>query len=126
MKKLVLQRKHGRSDPDDDELELVSTQMLKQILSSRNRGEAHAVGLAARTASEGVLVRHRGGEYEIIDDDEFEDLIAGRDGLPQLSRPPDVTERPLCDYAESGRFSLVSSRALRRALDDDDEPAPVR
>lgn len=121
MKRLLLERHQSLGEPKDEELELVSTQMLKTILSSRNRDEARAVKTAARTASEGVLVRHRDGHFEIIDDEEFDEMIAGHDDFPRLERPADVTLRPLCDYAESGRFSLVSSRALRRALDDDDD-----
>ena len=125
MKRLLLERRHGLGKSEDDELELVSTQMLKQILSSRNRDEARAVKSASKTASEGVLVRHRDGQYEIIDDEEFDEMIAGHDDFPRLDRPSDVTIRPLCDYADSGRFSVVSSRALRRALDDDEDPRTV-
>lgn len=125
MKRLLVERRHDAGNPDDDELELVSTQMLKQILSSRNRDEARAVKSAAKTASEGVLVRHRDGQYEIIDDEEFDEMIAAHEEFPRLDRPADVTMRPLCDYADSGRFSLVSSRALRRVLDDDEDPQSV-
>jgi hypothetical protein len=121
MKRLLLERHQALGEPKDEELELVSTQMLKTILSSRNRDEARAVKTAARTASEGVLVRHRDGHFEIIDDEEFDEMIAGHDDFPRLERPSDVTLRPLRDYAESGRFSLVSSRALRRALDEEDD-----
>lgn len=116
MKKVVLERIGAIDKSQVDELELVSTQMLKQILSSRNREEAHAVESAARTASEGVLVRHRSGSYEIMDDEEFSRLTDGRSGLPELSRPADVTSKPLYDYEENDHFSLVSSRALRRVL----------
>ena len=123
-KKLTLTRPNCRgTDRDSDtELELVSTQMLKQILSSRDTADAKAVEDAANTASEGVLARHaRSGIYEIIDEQEFEMLLDDCEELPELRRPADVTLRPLCDYAENNHFSLVSSRALRRALGDDDE-----
>ena len=116
MKRVVLERIGANEESEVDELELVSTQMLKQILSSRNREEAHAVESAARTASEGVLVRHPSGSYEIIDDEEFSRLTDGRSGLPELSRPADVTSKPFYDYEENDHFSLVSSRALRRAI----------
>ena len=125
-KKLTLIRPDGRgtSRDRDTELELVSTQMLKQILSSRDTADAKAVVDAANTASEGVLARHsRSGIYEIIDEREFEMLLDDCEELPELRRPADVTLRPLCDYAENNHFSLVSSRALRRALGGDEESA---
>jgi hypothetical protein len=126
MKKLILTRTkslqpNAKSEMD---LELVSTQMLKQILSSRDKSDAKAVEDAANTASEGVLARHaESGSYEIIDEAEFETLLGIQENLPELRRPADVTMRPLCDYAEKNHFSLVSSKALRRALGDDPESA---
>jgi len=125
-KKLTLTRPNRRGERPgrETELELVSTQMLKQILSSRNTSDAKAVEDAANTASEGVLARHAtSGIYEIIDEEEFESLLGKCDELPELRRPADVTLRPLCDYAEKNHFSLVSSRALRRALGGDEESA---
>lgn len=124
--KLTLTRPNGRSENPsrDTELELVSTQMLKQILSSRDTSDAKAIEDAANTASEGVLARHAtSGIYEIIDEEEFEMLLGKCSDLPELRRPSDVTLRPLCDYAEKNHFSLVSSRALRRALGGDEESA---
>jgi hypothetical protein len=126
MKRLTLTRlnSRGSSSDNDTELELDSTQMLKQILSSRDTADAKAVEDAANTASEGVLARHsRSGIYEIIDEQEFEMLLDDCEDLPELRRPTDVTLRPLCDYAENNYFSLVSSRALRRALGGDEETA---
>ena len=123
-KKLTLTRPDSQGTSGDTELELVSTQMLKQILSSRDTTDARAVEDAANSASEGVLARHaRSGIYEIIDEEEFEMLLNECDELPELRRPADVTLRPLCDYAENNYFSLVSSRALRRALGGNDESA---
>jgi len=124
MKPLIINRPGvGGSQRQPDELELVSTQMLKQILTSRQKSDLKAVQQAANGATDGILVRARDGHYEVLADDEFERLIGDVADLPQLSRPRDVTERPLCDYAESGRFSLVTSRALRRVLSDDEAEA---
>ena len=49
----------GRADPAaGDEVELVSTQMLKQILSSKDLENRKGVADAAKTDSEGVLARN--------------------------------------------------------------------
>ncbi len=116
---------------DGEEIELVSTQMLKQILSSNDTESRKAVEEAARTAGEGVLARNPAtGYFEIIDDDELREILDSGQDLPKLSRPSDVTAEPLHDYADNEHLSMVSTEALRRVLDDDDkeeesEPAEV-
>ena len=119
MKKIVLsKKKSGATEPKTDtELELVSTQMLKRILTSRDRQDVRAVEDAARTATEGVLVRNSADRrYEILDEEEFDRLVEGHPDLPNLQKPADLTASPLRDYAADNDFSLVSSKALRRAL----------
>jgi hypothetical protein len=117
---------HGRSvsadSVDSAELELVSTQMLKQILSSSDAENRAAVKEAAMTTSEGVLARDPAtGYFEIIEDDELQAILDSGQDLPKLSRPSDVTVEPLHDYADCDHLSLVSTQALRRVLDGDDE-----
>jgi len=52
------------------ELELISTQMLKQILSSNDESGRSAIEEVAKTDVEGVLARHtETGYFEIIDDE---------------------------------------------------------
>lgn len=112
---------HGRSG-DGTEVELVSTQILKQILSSNDRENRKAVENAARTCSEGVLARDPvTGYFEIIPDDELQEILDSGQDLPKLSRPSDVTSAPLHDYADSEHLSMVSAEALRRVFDDDDQ-----
>ena len=116
------------ADPvESAELELVSTQMLKHMLSSRDDEDRRAIQAAASTASEGVLARDvSNGEFEIIEEDELQAILDQNQGLPKLSRPADVTLEPLRDYAEEEQLSLVSTQALRRVLDtDDDEELPA-
>ena len=104
----------------DAELELVSTQMLKQILSSNDVENRKAVGDAAKTTGDGVLARDPAtGYFQIIDEDELQAIVDSGQELPKLSRPADVTAEPLHDYADSERLSLVSVQALRQVFDDD-------
>jgi len=116
----------GRSTSADSAehavLELVSTQILKQILSSNDAKNRKAVAEAAKTTIEGVLARDPvTGYFEIIEDDELQAIVDSGQDLPKLSRPEDVTVQPLHDYADNERLSLVTLQALRRVLADDDE-----
>ena len=116
---------------ESTEVELVSTQMLKQILSSNDPENRKAIEAAAKTASDGVLARNPAtGYFEIIDNDELREILDSSQNLPKLSRPSDVTAEPLHDYADSDHLSMVGTEALRRVLDDDNqeedsEPAKV-
>lgn len=119
---------NGRSvwaDPvESAELELVSTQTLKQILSSNDVENREAVKEAAKSTGEGVLARDPAtGYFEIIEEDELQAILDSEQVLPKLSRPSDVTLEPLRDYADCDHLSLVSTQALRRVLvvDDDKE-----
>ena len=105
-----------------NELELVSTQMLKQILSSNDVQNRKGVEDAAKSTGDGVLARDPAtGYFEIIDEDELKAIVDSGQDLPKLSRPADVTVVPLHDYADSEHLSLVSIQALRRVLDGGDE-----
>jgi len=112
-------------------VELVSTQMLKQILSSNDPENRKAIEEAAKSARDGVLARNPAtGYFEIIDDDELREILDSSQDLPKLSRPSDVTAQPLHDYADNEHLSMVGTEALRRVLDDDEkkedsEPAEV-
>lgn len=123
---------HGRSvwaDPvESAELELVSTQMLKVMLTSRDQGERRAIEDVARTTTEGVLARHpASGRFEIIDDDELQAILDENQGLPKITRPADATIEPLRDYVDDSALALVSTQALRKVLDDAPEaPQAVR
>ena len=118
----------GRSasaDPvESAELELVSTQMLKVMLSSRDDSDRKAIAKAARANGEGVLARHpSSGRFEIIDDIELAAIVDANRHLPRISKPDDATIVPLKDYADDSELSLVSTHALRKVLDDEDDLA---
>jgi hypothetical protein len=107
------------------ELELISTQMLKQILASNDDGSRSAIEEAAGGSVEGVLARDTAtGYFEIIDNDELQAILDQQENLPKISCPSDATLEPLHDYVESESLSLVSTQALRRVFEGDkaDEP----
>jgi hypothetical protein len=111
----------GRSvwaDPiESARLELVSTQTLKQILSSSDAGNRKAIEAAASTATDGVLARDPAtGFFEIIDDAELQAILEANVDMPKLSRPVDVTLEPLHDFVDEDKLSLVSTMALRKVL----------
>ena len=115
-------RSVGAGPVESAQLELVSTQILKQILSSNDVENRKAVREAAKSTREGVLARDPAtGYFEIIEDDELQAILDSGQELPKLSRPSDVTVEPLHDYADYDHLSLVSTQALRRVLVDDDE-----
>lgn len=111
----------GRSvwaDPiESAELELVSTQTLKQILASSDESGRKSIADLATTVSDGVLARDPAtGIFKIIDDDELQEILKTEDNLPKMSRPTDVTLEPLRDYEDVEHLSLVSTMALRKVL----------
>lgn len=115
---------NGRSvwvDPiESAELELVSTQMLKQMLSSRDESDRQAIEEAADCAADGVLARDpSNGQFEIIKEEDLQAILDDNQGLPKLTRPADATLEPLRDYADDNQLSLVSTQALRKVLGDD-------
>jgi hypothetical protein len=119
---LIRRRSTGAKSGDSAELELVSTQMLKQILSSNDVENRKAVGDAAKTTGDGVLARDPAtGFFEIIGEDELQAIVDSGQDLPKLSRPSDVTAEPLHDYADDEHLSLVSAQALRQVIVDDEK-----
>ncbi len=107
-------------DGESAELELISTQMLKQILSSSDESGRFAIEEVAKTDVEGVLARHtETGYFEIIDDEDLQAILHSNDDLPAFSRPSDPTLEPLHDYVESDCLSLVSTQALRHVFGDE-------
>jgi hypothetical protein len=110
-----------RSD-QSAELELVSTQMLKQILASNDRTNRTAIEEVSGSNIEGVLARDMAtGYFEIIDNDELQAILDQNEDLPKFTRPSDPTIEPLHDYVDSDHLSLVSTQALRRVFRDDEK-----
>lgn len=120
----------SRGDDEEESLELVSTQMLKRILTTRDDSERRAIRAAVDTNSEGVLARSpRSGSFAIIDDDALKAILDTFDNPPKVRRPSDAIREPLRDYPEEDQLSLVSSHALRKVLhdaDDEQEESPAQ
>ena len=96
--------------------------MLKVMLTSRDESDRKAIREAANTETDGVLVRDpQSGSFDIIDDDELQAILDVNQGLPKISKPADATLEPLRDYADDTELSLVSTQALRKVLNGDDE-----
>jgi len=119
----------GRSvwtDPvETPDLELVSTQTLQTLLTSRDEAERQAIEEAARSDAEGVLARDVAtGYFEIIDDNDLQAILDSNEELPALQRPAEVVLEPVNENDGSEELSLVSTQALRKILDrDGDTPA---
>lgn len=118
----------GRSvwaDPvESAELELVSTQMFKAMLTSRDQSEMNAIERVANSSEDGVLARNpESSSFEIISDDELHEILAANDNLPPVKKPADAILEPLKDYPDDDQLSLVSTQALRRVLNRDQSDA---
>ena len=58
--------------------------------------------------------------FKIIGDEELQQILNNDAGLPNLSKPSDVTLEPLHDSVDDDHLSLVSTQALRRVLKSDE------
>ena len=109
------------------ELELISTQMLKQMLTSNDAEDRDAIRNATDSAVEGVLARDTAtGMFQIINEADLQSILNENDDLPKLSQPEDVTVEPLHDYADSESLSLVSTKALRHVFSDEEMVEEVK
>ncbi len=115
----VADDEHGHSvwtkPVETGEFELVSTVMLKRMLTSEDKR------LRLQKASEkkeGYLVRSTDDEdFAVIDD---EDLQAALSSAADTAQPADVTYEPLVETDDGEELSLVSTQMLRRMLSGDD------
>lgn len=114
----------GRTVWDDTiktaNLELVSTQMLKQIIDGDDEAATSDLQ-AVSLGKEGVLARdaEKGG-FEIISDEELEHILNGTEAEYNAKRAA-LVEEPLAETAaEEEEFELVSTQMLRQILSPDD------
>ncbi|MDJ0712239.1 MAG: hypothetical protein QNJ14_17755 [Woeseiaceae bacterium] len=115
---------------ENTELELVSTQRLKQMIEADGR-RAERIAEAVEK-KDGILAHNPADDrFQIIDDD---DLMAALDSAADVGdREVDLAseDQPVFDDGdnEEEELSLVSTQMLRQLLDvesddDDDAPAP--
>lgn len=114
---------------EDVELELVSTQMLKNMLVSGDDERKERLRVAAE-ARDGVLAQNvQSGSFEIIDDDDLDAALKSVADDSGPGRVADVVYEPVAGstpYADE-ELSLVSTQMLRRILgeeEDDGEQDP--
>ncbi len=98
-------------------LELMSTQMLKKVIDS-NDAEAKDRLRKIAEGENGLVARDIDkGRFEVINDEELQQILDGTDGEPGVEEGGSA--------ADEGELELVSTQMLRIALNvQDDEEAP--
>jgi len=108
----------------DAELELVSTQMLQQMLESDDEERKERLK-AASSARDGVLARNTSTEdFEVIDDDDLQAALSVAEDSTGPGRVADVIYEPVVDDTGSDEveeLSLVSTQMLRKMLGAEEE-----
>jgi hypothetical protein len=106
------------------ELELVSTEQLKQLLESADENARSTIRQMVENEREGVLARNPAtGLFEIISDDDLRAALGNEDAPKTARRPADVTLEPLSNCGSKEELSLVSTQMLRKVLQNDTGPA---
>lgn len=107
------------SDPvETANLELVSTQMLKQLIESGDRVKQDEIREAA-TAKDGVLAHNSDSDrFEIISDEELQEILDGGLELHEARNFVDVIDEPMAESVDPAEeLELVSTQMLRQILD---------
>lgn len=101
-------------------LELVSTQMLKQLVESGNDATNDQLRKIAE-GKDGLLARDiDNGEFEIISDEELQKILDGTDAETEAAGKPQFMEEPQVEAApDEAELELVSTQMLRVVLDPD-------
>ena len=119
------------SDPvETANLELVSTQMLKQLIESGNQAATEQIRHVA-SSKEGMLAHNSESDsFEIISDEELQQILDSGHELHEARNFVDAIDEPMADAAGAEEeLELVSTQLLRQILDpaaapssDDDAP----
>lgn len=106
-------------DPvESAELALVTTTMLKEMLTSDDEQQKMRIREAAE-GKDGLLAHDAESDrFEIIGDADLQAAIDASAGTTDTARPTDVTYEVVSEYEDdsAGELSLVSTQALRRIL----------
>jgi hypothetical protein len=114
----------GRTVWDDTiktaNLELVSTQMLKQLIDDADHATSSHLQEVSK-GKDGVLAHDpEQGRFEIIGDEELEHILKGTDAGYSAKKAA-LIEEPLVEtVAEDEELELVSTQMLRQILSPDD------
>lgn len=114
----------GRTVWDDTiktaNLELVSTQMLKQLIDDADNATSSHLQEVAK-GQDGVLAHDaEQGRFEIISDEELEHILHGTDAEYNAKKVVLPQEPPVETVAEEEELELVSTQMLRQILSPDD------
>ena len=119
----------GRSvwtDPvETAELELVSTTMLKRVLTGDDEARKQQIREAAK-GKDGVLAHDPDHDrFEIIDDNDLQSAIEAQQSAGIETRSADVVLEPLKESsdADDEELSLVSTQMLRQMIGIEDDVA---
>lgn len=104
------------------DLELVSTQMLKQIIDADDP-EATGNLLEVASGEEGLIAHDaEKNRFEVISDEELQKILDGTDSEETKKTTTDVIYQPLVEAADDGEeLELVSTQMLRRILHTEDD-----
>lgn len=114
----------GRTVWDDTiktaNLELVSTQMLKQLIDADDEATTNHLQEVSQ-GKEGVLAHDtEQGRFEIIGDEELQHILNGTEAEYNANKAA-VVEEPLVEtVAEEQELELVSTQMLRQILSPED------
>ncbi len=103
-------------------LELVSTQMLEQIIEAGDI-DTHDHLREVAEGKDGLLARDIDkGRFEIISDEELQHILDGTDMEPAAKSAAGLIEEPVAEPAtDEEELELVSTQMLRIILSPDDE-----
>lgn len=107
------------SDPvETANLELVSTEMLEQLIASGNEAATNQIRAAAGK-KDGLLAHNTHSDrFEIISDDELQQILDSGHELHEARNFVDAIDEPKADTAgPEGELELVSTQMLRQILD---------
>ena len=103
-------------------LELVSTQMLTQIIESGDVDTNDQLRKVAE-GEDGLLARDiDSGGFEVISDEELQHILDGTDMEPEAKNAAGLVEEAAADTViDEGELELVSTQMLRIVLSPEDE-----
>lgn len=113
------------SDPvETANLELVSTQMLQQLIASDDQSAKDQIRDAAGS-KDGLLAHNtESNRFEVISDEELQQILNSGHELHESRNFVEAIDEPMADEAESeNELELVSTEMLRQILDPTGAPS---
>ena len=106
---------------EEAEFELMSTQMLKQVLDSDDEDKKKQIRALAES-EEGVLARAAGtNEFEVLPENELEEALQAANNPNAPNIPSEFSLESVGESGAEEELSLVSTQALRKVLNIEDD-----